>query len=100
MAQVWREFEAALRESVKEGPSIPVTPPAPLAPPLAAPPAEEEGIPALILNYLAEHAEGAKLVDLEPVLGLARLQLGKHLRNLVDSGKVVKDPGTLIYKLA
>jgi len=48
---------------------------------------------------MAEHPEGVKLVELEPVLGLARPQLGRHLRNLIDSGKVVKDPDTLVYTL-
>lgn len=95
MAQVWREFAAALHGRTVAAQPEPAEEPAPAA---AKPPAEDVG--ERLLAYLAQHAEGVKLVELEPEFGLSRPQLGKHLRSLVDSGKVVKDPETLVYKLA
>jgi DNA-binding transcriptional ArsR family regulator len=94
MAQVWREFAAALHGNTVAAQPEPATP----APPAAKPSAED--VADRLLAYLAQHAEGVKLVELEPEFGLSRPQLGKHLRALVDSGKVVKDPETLVYKLA
>jgi len=94
MAQIWHEFAAALRGNTVAAQPEPATP----APPAVKSPAED--VDDRLLAYLAQHAEGAKLVELEPEFGLSRPQLGKHLRNLVDSGKVVKDPETLVYKLA
>jgi hypothetical protein len=91
MAQVWREFAAALHGNTVAAQPEP-------APPAVKAPAED--VSDRLLAYLAQHAEGVKLVELEPEFGLSRPQLGKHLRNLVDSGKVVKDPETLVYKLA
>ena len=98
MAQVWREFAARVQGAGREKPA----PMAPAAKPVAKPaaePAEDADVTVRILHYLAEHPEGAKLVELEPVLGLARPQVGRRLRNLIDSGKVVKDPDTLVYTL-
>lgn len=94
MAQVWREFAAALHGRIIAAQPEPTKP----APPAVKPPAED--VNERLLAYLAQHAEGVKLVELEPEFGLSRPQLGKHLRSLVDSGKVVKDPETLVYKLA
>jgi len=94
MAQVWREFAAALHGNTVAAQPEPTEP----APPAAKPPAED--VDERLLAYLAQHADGVKLVELEPEFGLSRPQLGKHLRSLVDSGKVVKDPETLVYKLA
>jgi hypothetical protein len=94
MAQVWREFAAAMQGS----PVAPPPEPAPPEPPAVKPPAEDMN--DRLLAYLAQHPDGAKLVDLEPEFEIGRPQLGRYLRGLVDSGKVVKDPETLIYKLA
>jgi len=94
MAQVWREFAAALHGNTVAAQPEPAKP----APPAAKPPAED--VNERLLTYLAQHADGVKLVELEPEFGLSRPQLGKHLRALVDSGKVAKDPETLVYKLA
>jgi len=95
VAQIWREFAAAMRGSPIAAPPAPAEEP---APPPVKPPVED--MADRLLAYLAQHPEGVKLVELEPEFGLSRPQLGKHLRSLVDSGKVVKDPQTLVYKLA
>jgi hypothetical protein len=97
VVQLWREFAAAMAG----GPPKPAEP-APMAAPPPAPgqPTEEVDVAERIVTYLAGHPEGAKLVDLAPAFGLARPQMGKLLRHLVDSGQVVKDPETLVYKLA
>jgi len=97
MSQVWRDYAAAMRGQT-------AAPPAP-----AAPPVEEEAEPEVvdsgdlereILEFLATRPEGAKLVEMESVFGLSRPVLGRQLRLLVDAGKVLKDPETLMYKLA
>jgi len=93
MAEIWHEYAAAMR-------GMPEPPAAPAPAPEAPKPSHDEALTISILSYLAEHPEGAKLVEMEPALGLARPQLGKLLRHLVDAGKVLKDPETLVYKLA
>jgi len=100
VAQLWREYAAAQKGTTVAAEPEPAPPmPVAKAPPAAeAPPAEDMN--DRLLAYLTEHPEGVKLVELEPVFELSRPQLGKYLRVLVDSGKVVKDPETLIYKLA
>lgn len=100
VAQIWREFAATMQGRAAPAPA------APSAPAESAPPAEPdekspaEDIAERLLAHLAQHADGVKLVDLEPEFGLSRPQLGRYLRALVDSGKVVKDPELLVYKLA
>ncbi len=94
MAQVWREFAAVLHGRTVAAQPEPAEP----APPAAKSPAKD--VADRLLAYLAQHADGVKLVELEPEFGLSRPQLGKHLRGLVDSGKIVKDSETLVYKLA
>lgn len=93
MAELWQQFAAAMRGATE-------TPRASEPVAEAPKPPHDEDLTAGILSYLAEHPEGAKLVEMEPALGLARPQLGKLLRHLVDDGKVTKDPETLVYKLA
>jgi hypothetical protein len=100
MAQIWRAFAAAMRGRPAEKPPVFVERAAPAPEVPVAPPSEAEDVAERVLSYLAGHPEGAKLVELEPLIGLSRPQLGRYLRHLVDSGKVVKDPETLVYKLA
>jgi hypothetical protein len=96
LATIWREYTAGRFESPDtEDNSEPVAEELPVS----AAPAESD-IAVRILSYLATQPEGTRLVDLEPVLGLSRPQIGKYLRHLVDDGKLVKDPETLVYKLA
>jgi len=94
MAQLWHEFAAVMHGKPAAPQPEPVEPP----PPAAPPPVED--VETRLLTYLGQHAAGVKLVELEPVFELSRPQLGKHLRDLIDSGKVVKDPETLVYTLA
>jgi hypothetical protein len=96
VVQLWREFAAAMAGGFPK----PAEPAPMVAPPPPAQPTEEVDAAELVLAYLAGHPEGAKLVDLASTFGLARPQMGKLLRHLVDSGQVVKDPETLVYKLA
>jgi hypothetical protein len=99
MAAIWGEYAAAMRGTVEAlaEPELVVEPP---DQPAVGTLSHDEVLTAGVLSYLAEHPEGAKLVDMEPALGLARPQLGKLLRHLVDAGTVVKDSETLVYKLA
>ena len=123
MSQIWQEFAAAMRGQPKPA-AKPVTSKAakpkaakpkaekpkaakPKAAPAkaektaVAPPApDDEEVNLAILAFLADHPDGVKLVDMEPVFGLARPVLGRHLRSLVDAGKVMKNPDTLVYQLS
>lgn len=97
MSQIWQEFAAAMHGQTK-----PVAKPAPqkAAPEVKQPAPDEEEVQLAILAFLADHPEGVKLVDMEPVFGLARPVLGRHLRALMDAGKVMKNPDTLVYQLS
>jgi len=107
MAAIWGAYAANLQEPEMQEPEVAAMPqPVAEAEPAPASGSEVGALPAevdviaRILNFLASKPEGAKLVELEPELGLSRPQIGKHLRGLVDSGKIVKDPETLFYTLA
>jgi len=43
-----------------------------------------------IFEYLANHPDGTKLVELEEEFGIARIQLAKVVRSLIDENKVEK----------
>lgn len=43
-----------------------------------------------VFEYLANHPDGAKLRDLEEEFGVARIQMVRVLRNLMDENKVEK----------
>lgn len=98
MGEVWREYAAAIRGQTAAAPTSPA---APLVEEEAEPEANDSGdLESEILEFLATKPEGAKLVEMESVFGLSRPVLGRQLRFLVDAGKVLKDPDTLMYKLA
>jgi len=71
-------------------------------PPKVAPPVEElaeeavvEEVPAgelrdIVFAYLANHPDGAKLVELEEEFGVARIQMAKVIRELIDDNLVDK----------
>ena len=43
-----------------------------------------------VLAYLADHPYGTKLTELEAEFGVARIQMAKVIRGLVDDNKVEK----------
>ena len=43
-----------------------------------------------VLQYLTNHSDGTRLVDLEQEFGLSRIQMVRVVRNLMDQDKVVK----------
>jgi len=96
MGEVWREYAAAIRGQTAEAPTSPAAPPIEEAEPVVDVSSDLEGE---ILEFLATRPDGAKLVEMEAVFGLSRPVIGRQLRLLVDEGKVVKDPDTLLYKL-
>jgi len=97
MGDIWREFAVAMR-STPQPQSVATTEPVVEAE--EAEDSDSSDIEHEILEYLTTKPEGAKLVEMEPVFGLSRPVIGRHLRMLVDVGKVIKDPDTLVYKLA
>jgi DNA-binding IclR family transcriptional regulator len=48
------------------------------------------------LAFVIEHP-GAKLVDIEKVLGVSRIEAGRTIRALMDQGKVRRDEDTRQY---
>jgi len=68
------------------------------APPVAELPEEMPPIPEApagelrdsVFAYLADHPDGTKLVELEEEFGLARIQMAKVIRGLIDDNKVEK----------
>jgi len=77
------------------------------APPKPAPPVAEipeeapaeapaaEAVPAgelrdRVFSYLADHPDGAKLVEIEEALGIARIRVANVIRELIDDNKVEK----------
>lgn len=105
MAAIWQQYSAAMRggspDRTNGEPAMPEAPGAMASAPKEPESAEPEEMTdeERLLEVLAAHPEGLKLVDMEPQFDLSRPQLGKLLRNLLDAGRVVKDPETLIYKL-
>lgn len=97
MGDVWREYAAAMRGQTAPQSVAPTEPVAEVEEPEVS---DSGDVERDILDYLATKPEGAKLVEMEPVFGLSRPVIGRQLRMLVDAGKVVKDPDTLLYKLA
>ncbi len=41
-----------------------------------------------VFAYLADHPDGTKLTELEEEYGLARIQIAKVIRDLMDDNKV------------
>lgn len=96
MGQVWREYAALMSGTLAATPA----PESPEEEQTAVTEAVEEfDVEQSILEFLADKPDGMKLVEMEPVFGLSRPVLGRHLRALVDAGKVVKDSDSLVYKL-
>lgn len=60
---------------------------------VAASPVEEVPVGELrdrVFAYLADHPDGTKLVELEEEFGVARIQIAKVIRALMDDNKVEK----------
>ena len=45
---------------------------------------------ARVFGYLADHPDGARMTELEEKFGVARIQMARVLRNLMDQNKVEK----------
>jgi len=43
-----------------------------------------------VFSYLADHPDGAKLVEIEEALGIARIRVANVIRELIDDNKVEK----------
>jgi len=75
----WQELTATI-QSKRGGVAVAVKPPV-------------EKIGALrnqVFQYLANHPDGARLVELEQEFGVARIQMAKVVRSLMDENKVKK----------
>ena len=69
--------------AVEMGPAEAVAAPAEIAPEIA-------DIRDRVFEYLANHPDGTRLVELEQEFGLARIQIAKVVRSLMDENKVEK----------
>ena len=109
----WQRLTTTM-QAKRGAPVVEVRPPEAVAPPpveeVAPPPpveevAEEEAVahaevaevtPEIavvrdqVFEYLANHPDGTRLVELEEEFGLARIQMARVVRNLTDENKVEK----------
>jgi len=51
-----------------------------------------------VFEYLANHPDGTRLVELEGEFGIARIQIAKVVRNLINENKVEKR-GSLYFAI-
>lgn len=51
---------------------------------------ESTALRDVVFEYLADHPDGARLTDMEREFGIARIQIAKALRGLMDDNKVEK----------
>ena len=86
----WQILSAIMQEK-KGGPMIQMEPPAEEMAEEAAEITPEIGnIRDRVFEYLANHPDGTRLVEVEQEFGLARIQMAKMLGNLIDDNKVEK----------
>jgi len=109
----WQKLTTTM-QAKRGAPVVEVRPPEAVAPPpveeVAPPPsveevAEEEAVahaevaevtPEIavlrdqVFEYLANHPDGTRLVELEEEFGVARIQMAKVVRSLMDENKVEK----------
>jgi hypothetical protein len=52
--------------------------------------AETIALRDIAFDYLADHPDGARLTDMEREFGMARIQIARALRGLIDDNKVEK----------
>ncbi|MBI4302632.1 MAG: hypothetical protein HY664_08495 [Chloroflexi bacterium] len=93
--QAWRELAATMH--AKRGRPIIEAKPPTAAPPVIEALGEEMNvspeITALqnrVFVYLAHHPEGTRMAELEQEFGLARIQMARLIRNLIDENKIEK----------
>ena len=56
----------------------------------------KEDLAQQALTFVIEHP-GAKLVDIEKVLGVSRIEAGRTIRALMDQGRVRREEDTRQY---
>jgi len=82
----WHKMTATL-QSKRGGAAIAVKPPAKKAVGKAP---EAATLRNQVFQYLANHPDGTKLVELEKEFGLARVKITRVLKDLMDEGEVKK----------
>jgi len=86
----WQILSAIMQEK-RGGPIIKMEPPAEEMAEEAAEITPEIGdIRDRAFEYLANHPDGTRLVEMEQEFGLARIKIARVLRNLIDENKVEK----------
>jgi len=82
----WQILSAIMQEK-RGGPMLKVEPPAEEAVEITP---EIGDIRDQAFEYLANHPDGTRLVEMEQEFGLARIKIARVLRNLIDENKVEK----------
>jgi len=86
----WQILSAIMREK-REGPMLTVkTPVEEIAEEAAEVTPETADIHDRVFEYLANHPDGIRLVELEQEFGVARIKVARLLKNLMDENKVEK----------
>jgi predicted HTH transcriptional regulator len=79
----WQKMTATM-QSKRGGIAVAVKPP------IEEITAETATLREQVFEHLANHPDGTKLVELAEEFGVARIQIGKVIRNLMDENKVEK----------
>ena len=86
----WQKMSATM-QSKRGGVAVAVKPPIEeIAEGAAEVTPETAALREQVFEYLANHPDGAKLVELAEEFGVARIQIGKVIRSLMDENKVEK----------
>jgi len=86
----WQKMTATM-QSKRGGVAVAVKPPIEEIPEGAAEiTPETAALREQVFEHLANHPDGTKLVELAEEFGVARIQIGKVIRNLMDENKVEK----------
>ncbi len=103
--RAWSQFSAVMRQrragyTVAPAPAelvaaAPTEPVAPAPEPSAEPPLSER-----IMEFLGAHPEGVKLTELEETFHLNRIQMARHMNDLIAGGRVRRDDATRLYFVA
>jgi hypothetical protein len=101
----WQKLTATM-QAKRGAPVVEVKPPEAVAPPPAEEVADEEAVTSAevaeatpeetelrdrVFEYLANHPDGTRLVELEREFEVSRFQMGKVVKSLMDENKVEKE---------
>jgi hypothetical protein len=85
----WQILTATM-QAQRAGPAVEVGPAKAVAAPVEEMTPETTDLGGRLFEYLANHPDGTKMAELEQEFGVARIQMAKVVRSLMDENKVEK----------